>query len=54
MHRETPVGVEGVQLYQKETPAKVFPVNIAEFSRTPSLKNIYEKFQNRFCNEVCL
>ena len=24
MHRKTPIGVEGLQLYQKETPAKVF------------------------------
>ena len=24
MHRKTPVGVEGVQVYQNETPAKVF------------------------------
>ena len=33
---------------------RCFPVNIVEFSRTPILKNIYERFQNLFCSEVCL
>ena len=29
----------GLQLYLKETPAQVFPVNIAKLLRTPILKN---------------
>ena len=39
---------------KKRLQQRCFPVNIAEFSRTPILKNIYERFQNLFCSEVCL
>ena len=39
MRRKTPVGVEGLQLYQKETPAKVFS---CEYCRI--FKNFY--FEN--------
>ena len=44
MHRKTPVGVEGLQLYQKETPAKVFS---CEYCRI--FKNFYfEKYLQIF------
>ena len=39
---------------KKRLQQRCFPVNIAEFSRTPPLKNIHERFQNLFWSEVCL
>ena len=60
MHRKTSQSeflfnkVADLQLYQKETTAQTFPVNIAEFSRTPNLRNIYERFQNFFLQRSLL
>ena len=40
MHRKTPVGVEGLQLYQKEAPAKVFSCEYCGIFKN----NYFEKY----------
>ena len=48
------IKLQACNFIKKRLQHRCFPVNIAKFPRTPTLKNIYERFQNFFYSEVYL